>query len=82
MTPDDMSREGSPLQEAQGATYHVVEAGGDGSYSLSQHPQILHRVTQLTSQDLRFSQSAPGSPAGKWMTGGWEGDVVHDWCYR
>ena len=70
VTPDSLSREGSP------DAYHVaVETGsGDGIHVAGGHhvggvqqPPILHRIAHVTTQDaLRFSQSAPGSPAG-WL---------------
>ena len=64
MTSDEFAHDDSSLQET--LTYQVVEtsASGDGMHMASSQPQILQRVAQLASQDIRFSQSAPGSPAG------------------
>ena len=52
MTPDDLSREGSPIPEASGE----MEVAG----------QTIMAQTAIipTLADLRASQSAPGSPSG------------------
>lgn len=52
MTPDDMSREGSPIPEVSSE----MEVGGQS---------ILTRTAVIpTLADLRYTQSAPGSPSG------------------
>ncbi|XP_046572872.1 forkhead box protein K2-like [Haliotis rubra] len=57
-TPDSMSREGSPIPEAASET----------EVAQSSHLQPPHQLQQPNLQsiaaELRFTQSAPGSPAG------------------
>ena len=64
MTPDSLSREGSPVpepsmeQEVASAAVHIVQQAPPQPQQLSAHP------TMPAITDLRFSQSAPGSPSG------------------
>ncbi|CAL1528825.1 unnamed protein product [Lymnaea stagnalis] len=59
-TPDCLSREGSPIPEAGMET----EVSHTSSQSSSLQGQQHHQHTHPTISDLRFSQSAPGSPSG------------------
>lgn len=63
LTPDNLSREPSPVPD--GAGHQVTGAGDAGDHPPAQiHVQpVTQRVTQL-SHDIRISQSAPGSPQG------------------
>ena len=81
--PEELSYDDGSLQET--LTYQVVEtsAGGDGIHLSGGQPQILQRVAQLASQDVRFSQSAPGSPAGTDLDGShflvdWQNDYFNE----
>ena len=60
VTPDGLSREGSPIPDV----YSNLEASGDGYHVLGQPQPVVHRLTQVASQDVRLNQSAPVSPAG------------------
>ncbi|GFS23241.1 forkhead box protein K1 [Elysia marginata] len=72
-TPDCLSREGSPIPEA-GAETEVSQANAATSQVsfMQQVHQVQHPQQQQQQQqqahggiaDLRFSQSAPGSPSG------------------
>ncbi|RUS79309.1 hypothetical protein EGW08_012927 [Elysia chlorotica] len=65
-TPDCLSREGSPIPEA-GVETEVPQAS-TGQSQVSFMQQVQHVQQQQQSHagiaDLRFSQSAPGSPSG------------------
>ena len=53
MTPDSMSREGSPVPEASSE----MEVGGQ---------TVMAQTAVIpTLAELRYSQSAPGSPSGE-----------------
>ena len=53
MTPDSMSREGSPIPEASSE----MEVGGQ---------TVMAQTAVIpTLAELRYSQSAPGSPSGE-----------------
>lgn len=54
-TPDSLSREGSPIPEAEESTPTVQT-------NFIQHPQII--PASSIAELCRISQSAPGSPAG------------------
>ena len=65
LTPDSLSRETSPIPEAMGG------GGDDGHHAaaaalqpphLPQQPISAPRLTQMT-HEVRYSQSAPGSPS-------------------
>ncbi|BFZ17262.1 hypothetical protein BsWGS_20300 [Bradybaena similaris] len=59
-TPDCLSREGSPIPEAGTETEIFQTSAQGGTGQKGQLPQHAHP----TITDLRFSQSAPGSPSG------------------
>ena len=58
ITPDSLSREGSPIPEA-GMETEVSQA-----VHIVQQSQQQQQQQHPTITDLRFSQSAPGSPSG------------------
>lgn len=57
-TPDSLSREGSPVPE----TGMETEVSQASTQVVLQQGQLQHAHPSLA--DLRFSQSAPGSPSG------------------
>ncbi len=61
LTPDSLSREGSPIPEAMQAS------GGGDDHHILQPPHLPQpisapKLTQM-SHDIHYSQSAPGSPS-------------------
>ena len=69
-TPDCLSREGSPIPEAGVETEVSQASTATSQVSFMQQVQQVQQQqqqqqTQAGIADLRFSQSAPGSPSGE-----------------
>jgi hypothetical protein len=79
VTPDSLSREGSPIPEGFENNLHMDGNSNSGMASTS-NSTLLHSQSGLTLQSLpqvpkfsqqdfvRFSQSAPGSPQGSFSS--------------
>lgn len=60
MTPDSLSRESSPTPEAMGL-------GAEPTLEHLPPPQPVSQKFANLSHDIKFSQSAPGSPQGVYL---------------
>ena len=83
VTPDSLSREGSPIPEGFENNLHMDGNSNPATASVasSANNNVLHGQSGLTLQSLpqvpkftqqdfvRFSQSAPGSPQGSFLLG-------------
>ena len=64
LTPDSLSREGSPVPD--GAQQEIIEQGPQVTIvAQQQQPQPQFATPRTVPHDVRYSQSAPGSPSGE-----------------